>query len=106
VEDAEHGNLPRSLRGGQSSDDSAARGCYGLVPMAQAPAPSARKLVGIASILLLIVVWAAFVASLAQVVGQWPVLVQAPFYLIMGVAWIIPLKPLIRWSQTGSFRAS
>jgi len=81
VEDAEHGNLPRRLRGGQSSDDSAARGCYGLVPMAQAPAPSARKLVGIASILLLIVVWAAFVASLAQVVGQWPVLVQAPFYL-------------------------
>ena len=54
------------------------------------------------SILLLIVVWAAFVASLAPFVGKWPVLVQAPFYLIMGMAWIIPLKPLIRWSQTGS----
>ncbi len=66
--------------------------------------PSSRKLVGIALILLLIVVWAALVASLAPVVGKWPVLVQAPFYLFMGIIWIIPLKPLIRWIQTGTFR--
>ena len=51
-----------------------------------------------------IALWAAFVASLAPVVGRWPVLIQAPFYLMMGIAWIIPLKPLIRWSETGSFR--
>ena len=69
------------------------------------PEPSSRKLAGIALILLLIVVWAAFVASLAQVVGGWPILVQAAFYLIMGIVWIIPLKPLIRWIETGSFRA-
>jgi hypothetical protein len=69
-----------------------------------APEPSVRKLAGLALILLLIVVWAAFVASLARVVGGWPVLVQAPFYLIMGIVWIIPLKPLVRWIQTGSFR--
>jgi predicted membrane channel-forming protein YqfA (hemolysin III family) len=65
---------------------------------------SPRKLVGIALILLLIAVWAAFVASLAQVVGRWPVLIQAAFYLCMGIVWIIPLKPLVRWIQTGSFR--
>lgn len=66
--------------------------------------PSSRKLVGIALIVLLIVVWAAFVASLARIVGSWPILVQAPFYLIMGIAWVLPLKPLVRWIQTGSFR--
>ena len=66
--------------------------------------PSSRKLAGIGLILLLIVVWAAFVASLARVVGAWPILAQAPFYLVMGLAWIIPLKPLVRWMQTGSFR--
>ena len=66
--------------------------------------PSSRTLIGIALILLLIGVWAVFVASLAQVVGNWPILVQAPFYLVMGMAWIIPLKPLVRWIQTGSFR--
>lgn len=66
--------------------------------------PSPRTLVGIGLILLLIGVWAAFVASMARIVGSWPVLVQAPFYLVMGIAWIIPLKPLVRWIQTGSFR--
>lgn len=67
--------------------------------------PSLRKLVGIVAILLIILTWAAFVASLAQIVGRWPVLLQAPFYLFMGVAWIIPLKPLVRWIETGSLRA-
>jgi hypothetical protein len=67
--------------------------------------PSGRKLAGIAIILLLIVGWAAFVASLARIVGGWPILVQALFYLVMGIAWIAPLKPLVRWIQTGSFRA-
>ncbi len=68
--------------------------------------PSARKLAGIGLVLLLIVIWATFVASLAQVVGQWPIIVQAAFYLFMGIVWIIPLKPLVRWIQTGSFRDS
>jgi predicted membrane channel-forming protein YqfA (hemolysin III family) len=66
--------------------------------------PSGRSAAGIALILLLIVLWAAFVASLAPFVGQWPVIVQALFYLIMGIAWIIPLKPLVRWVQTGQFK--
>ena len=65
------------------------------------PQPSARKAAGIALILLLILAWAVLVASLAPVVGRWPVLVQAAFYLFMGIAWILPLKPLIRWSQSG-----
>jgi hypothetical protein len=66
--------------------------------------PSPRKLAGIAVILLLIVGWSTFVASLAPFVGKWPALVQAPYYVAAGVAWAIPLKPLIRWIQTGSFR--
>jgi hypothetical protein len=67
--------------------------------------PSPRKLAGIALILAIIVIWGIFVASLARVVGTWPVLVQAPYYLFVGLVWILPLKPLVRWMQTGSFRA-
>lgn len=67
--------------------------------------PSPRKLAGIAAILLIIAVWAAFVAALAPFVGRWPVLVQALYYLFMGLVWIAPLKPLLRWIETGSFRA-
>lgn len=67
--------------------------------------PSSRPLIGIVLILLLILAWAAFVASLAHIVGRWPVLVQAAYYLFMGLVWIVPLKPLVRWIQTGRFRA-
>jgi predicted membrane channel-forming protein YqfA (hemolysin III family) len=74
---------------------------YRVRPMAE---PSPRKLIGIMMILLLIVLWAVFVASLAQVVGQWPILLQAPYYLVMGIVWIVPLKPLVRWIETASFR--
>ena len=68
------------------------------------PQPSWRKPAGIATILLLILLWAVLVASFAGPVGRLPVLVQALFYLVMGVAWIAPLGPLLRWSQTGRWK--
>ena len=68
------------------------------------PKPSWRKPAGIFAILALIAVWAALIVSLSSSVGRWPVLVQAGFYLIAGIAWILPLKPLLRWMETGRFR--
>jgi hypothetical protein len=72
--------------------------------VANPASPSGRKLAGIGLILLLIVLWAAFVASLAPIASRWPILLQAPFYLVMGVAWITPLRPLIRWIESGRWR--
>jgi membrane protein YdbS with pleckstrin-like domain len=66
--------------------------------------PSWRKGAGILIILALILIWAALVASLAPIVGKWPILVQGAFYLIMGIVWILPLKPMIRWTETGRWR--
>ena len=66
--------------------------------------PSWRTGAGIAAILLLILFWAVLIAAFAPTVGRWPVLVQALFYLVVGIAWIAPLKPLLRWSQTGHWR--
>ena len=66
--------------------------------------PSWRRPAGIFAILLLIVFWAVLIATFAGQIGRWPVLVQALFYLIVGIAWIAPLKPLLRWSQTGQWR--
>ena len=68
--------------------------------------PTWRKGAGIAIILLLILIWAALVATLAPTVGKWPILVQGAFYLGMGIVWIIPLKPLLRWAETGRWRGS
>jgi predicted membrane channel-forming protein YqfA (hemolysin III family) len=67
--------------------------------------PSWRKGVGIILILLLIALWAVLVASLAGTVSRWNMLVQALFYLVTGLIWIAPLKPLIRWIETGRFRS-
>ena len=68
--------------------------------------PPARKLSGIAIIVLLIFIWAALVASLAPVIGNLPILVQGAFYLVMGIVWISPLKPLLRWTETGRWRGT
>jgi uncharacterized ion transporter superfamily protein YfcC len=69
------------------------------------PPPSTRKVAAAGLIVLLIVLWAFVVAIFAPFVSRWPVLVQAPFYLFVGIVWIIPLKPLLRWSETGAWKA-
>lgn len=66
--------------------------------------PNWRKPAGIFAILALIGLWAALIVSVSGEVGRWPALVQAIFYLIAGIVWILPLKPLIRWMETGQFR--
>ena len=66
--------------------------------------PSWRKPAGIFAILALIAIWAVLVASLSSIVGQWPVVLQTLFYLVAGLVWILPLKPVLRWMETGRFR--
>lgn len=66
--------------------------------------PSWRKPAGIFAILALIAGWAAIIVSLSATVGQWPILMQAIFYLVAGIIWILPLKPLLRWMETGHFK--
>ena len=67
--------------------------------------PSWRKPAGIFAILAIIAIWAALVASLAAFIENWPVLLQGLYYLAAGIVWILPLKPLLRWMETGRFRA-
>ena len=66
--------------------------------------PKWRVGAGIAAILLLIAALAALVASLSGTIGRWPVLAQALFYLVAGVIWIAPMKPLLSWMETWRFR--
>lgn len=67
--------------------------------------PSWRKPVGVLVILALIAVWVALVGSLSGVVGEWAWPFQLGFYLFTGIVWIAPLKPLLRWMETGRWRA-
>ena len=68
------------------------------------PRPSWRKPAGIGLILLLILVWSVIVATIAGRIGAMPWLLQAIFYVVAGIAWILPLKPLLRWMETGKFK--
>jgi hypothetical protein len=59
-----------------------------------------RKLIGAVTILAFVMLY----ALMAMVVAQGRIqdaskAVQAVFYLIVGMAWILPLMPLIRWME-------
>jgi predicted membrane channel-forming protein YqfA (hemolysin III family) len=66
--------------------------------------PTWRKPAGIFFILLLIAVWAVLVSTLSDFISHWPTLAQLPFYVATGMIWILPLKPLLQWMETGSFK--
>jgi len=66
--------------------------------------PSWRKPFGIFLILLIISVWAVIVASASPYIGRLHMLVQAVIYVVAGIVWILPLKPLLAWMETGRWR--
>ncbi|HWT13691.1 MAG TPA: DUF2842 domain-containing protein [Allosphingosinicella sp.] len=66
--------------------------------------PSWRKPAGALLILLLILVWSVLVATAADRAGAWPWPLQALFFLVAGIVWILPLKPLLRWMEVGKWR--
>lgn len=71
--------------------------------MMQPSRPSWRKPVGMFAILIVVGLWAVLVASFSGQTGRWPILLQALFYLTAGIIWVFPLKPLLRWMETGRF---
>ena len=66
--------------------------------------PSWRKPAGVAAILLLIAAWAFLAVTGAEMLGDMPWPVFALYFTVMGIAWILPLKPLLRWMELGRFR--
>lgn len=66
--------------------------------------PSWRKPAGIFLILFIIAVWALIVLFASPLIERLPVLVQAVVYIFCGIVWIMPLKPLLAWMETGKWR--
>lgn len=67
--------------------------------------PSWRKPAGMLAILALIALWCAVIVSVSDTVGGWHWLAQLAFYAFTGIVWIAPLKPLLRWMETGRWRS-
>jgi hypothetical protein len=66
--------------------------------------PTLRKPVGTLAILLLIALWVILIASFSAEIGRLNILAQTAIYVISGIAWIAPLKPMLRWMETGKWR--
>lgn len=62
-----------------------------------------RKLVGAFAMLAFVVVYAlvAMVLAQARPTQEAPALMQTLIYAVLGMAWILPLMPLIRWMEGG-----
>jgi len=59
-----------------------------------------RKFIGTIFMLIFVIVYALVVVALAQGrVQDAPKLVQTLFYVVAGLAWVLPILPLIRWME-------
>jgi len=66
-----------------------------------------RKLIGGAALIVLVVVW----SLVAMAFAQFPVIkangvVEALYYVIAGLGWVLPAMPLIRWMSGGRRRTT
>ncbi|MDQ8754737.1 DUF2842 domain-containing protein [Sphingosinicella sp. LHD-64] len=66
--------------------------------------PTWRQPVGIFLILALIAIWSVIVVSASSLIAGLPWPVHVVYYLLAGIVWILPLKPLLRWMETGRWR--
>lgn len=66
--------------------------------------PSWRKPAGMLMILALIALWCGLIASFSGQLARLPGWAQLLVYLVTGIVWITPMKPLLRWMETGRWR--
>jgi len=61
---------------------------------------SLRKLIGTVVLLAFIIVYALFAMAVAEGrIREAPTLVQTLAYIVLGLIWVLPVMPLIRWME-------
>jgi predicted membrane channel-forming protein YqfA (hemolysin III family) len=68
--------------------------------------PRVRKLVGGFGMIAFVLVYALFAMALAdsRPVSQAPELMRTAIYVVLGLAWVLPMMPLIVWMERGALR--
>lgn len=67
----------------------------------QKPRPTWRKPIGILGLFLAVMIYAIVAARLVVPISEWPVLVQAVIYIVLGTIWLLPLRRFLIWMETG-----
>tara|TARA_R110000787_G_scaffold97505_8_gene201137 strand:- start:49 stop:255 length:207 start_codon:yes stop_codon:yes gene_type:complete len=60
-----------------------------------------RKPVASLILLAFIALWIFLVGTFSGMIGSWPRWAQLVFYIVAGFGWIVPLKPLFAWMNSG-----
>jgi len=63
--------------------------------------PTLRIPLGILALVAGLVLYAGLVLRLSPWIGQLPVWAQTVVYLVLGVAWLLPLRRFLIWMETG-----
>lgn len=63
-----------------------------------------RRPLGILALTVGLFAYVLFAVWLFEPVGRLHPLLQAPVWLVLGIAWVVPVRPLIVWIETGSWR--
>ena len=63
--------------------------------------PTLRIPLGILALLVVLAAYALAVAWASWWIGRLPALAQALVYLVLGVAWLLPMRRFLTWMETG-----
>ncbi|MEM0984687.1 MAG: DUF2842 domain-containing protein [Pseudomonadota bacterium] len=61
-----------------------------------------RKLIAMVLFLSWLIIYIVGIATFSGMITVWPNWIQMIFYVIAGIAWVFPLKPLFLWMNTPS----
>ena len=67
--------------------------------------PTLRIPLGILALLFVLAIYVLAIVWASQWIERLPVLAQAVVYLILGVAWLLPLRRFLIWMETGRWKA-
>lgn len=73
-------------------------------PYVDVMTPSYRKPVGVLAIITGLIIYSGVVARLVAPIGTLSTWLAVPLYAILGVLWLLPLKPVLQWMETGTWR--
>ncbi len=67
--------------------------------------PTWRIPIGVLALVVSLLLYGNVIAwLLAPTLASWPVLAQAPVYIVLGVIWLFPLRRFMIWMETGRFK--
>lgn len=64
--------------------------------------PATRKPIAMLVLLVWLAVYIIFAATLGSAITTAPGWVQLGFFVVAGIAWVIPIKPLFGWMNSGA----